>query len=67
MLDLRYDVINWTSKKKVSINDSYILPDGIIVLVKEDIEAYFAGTLIFYDNDEALLTKWILILKSAFL
>ena len=57
MLDLRYDVVNGISKKKVSINDSYILLDGIIVLVKEDIEAYFAGTLIFYDNDEALLTK----------
>lgn len=57
MLDLRYDVVNGTSKKKVSINGSYVLPNGIIVLVKEDIEAYFAGTLIFYDNDEALLNK----------
>ena len=55
MLDLRYDVINGTSKKKVSINGNNVLPNGIIVLVKEDIEAYFAGTLIFYDNDEALL------------
>ena len=30
-----------------SLNGSYILPDGIIVLVKEDIEDYLNGTLIF--------------------
>ncbi len=37
---------------KFSINGSYILPNGIIVLVDEDIEAYFNGTLVFYDKDE---------------
>ena len=35
---------------KVSANGSYILPDGTIVLVEEDIEAYLNGTLVFYDK-----------------
>ena len=34
----------------VSANGSYILPNGIIVLVDEDVEAYLAGTLTFYLN-----------------
>ena len=37
--------------QKVTINGSYILPNGIIVLVDEDIEAYLNGTLVFYDKD----------------
>ena len=58
MLDLRYDVATaGINNRKVSINGSYILPSGIIVLVEEDIEAYFAGTLIFYDEDETLVTQ----------
>ena len=32
-------------------NGSYILPNGIIVLVPEDEEAYFAGTLVFYNGE----------------
>ena len=35
---------------KVSANGSYILPDGTIMLVDEDIEAYLNGTLVFYDK-----------------
>ena len=38
-------------------NGSFILPDGIIVLVDEDIEAYFAGTLEFYYPDDNLETE----------
>ena len=38
--------------QKVSINGSYILPNGIIVLVDEDIEAYENGTLVFYDRED---------------
>lgn len=58
MLDLRYDVATGgINNRKVSINGSYILPNGIIVLVEEDIEAYFGGTLIFYDEDETLVTQ----------
>ncbi|MDE7161209.1 MAG: S8 family serine peptidase [Anaeroplasmataceae bacterium] len=53
-LDLRYDgaQINPFSlvKRKETKNGSYILPNGIIVLVEKDREAYFNGTLIFYDK-----------------
>ena len=41
---------------KYSINGSYILPNGIIVLVDEDIEAYENGTLVFYDKDKLPVT-----------
>ena len=37
--------------QKISINGSYILPNGIIVLVDEDVEAYENGTLVFYDKN----------------
>ncbi len=37
---------------QVSLNGSYILPNGIGVLVEEDIEAYLNGTLVFYNKDE---------------
>ena len=58
MLDLRYDVANGgLSNRKESINGSYILPNGVIVLVEEDIEEYFAGTLIFCDEGEIMVTQ----------
>lgn len=37
---------------QVTSNGSYILPNGIIVLVDADIEAYLNGTLVFYDKDD---------------
>ena len=37
--------------QKATLNGSYILPNGIIVLVDEDVEAYFNGTLVFYDKN----------------
>ena len=37
-----------------TLNGSYILPNGIIVLVEEDIEAYLNNTLVFYKKDEEL-------------
>ena len=40
---------------KVTINGSYILPSGIIILVIQDIEDYLNGTLVFYDKDEVPL------------
>lgn len=46
-----------TSVNIITENGSYILPNGIIVLVEEDIEAYLNGTLIFYDEDETLVTQ----------
>ena len=44
--------INSASVTKVSINGSYILPSGIVVLVDEDLDAYLNGTLVFYDKDK---------------
>ena len=32
-------------------NDDYILQNGVIVLVDEDIEAYMDGTLVFYTGE----------------
>lgn len=43
--------------QKVTLNGSYILPNGIIVLVDEDIEAYFNGTLVFYDKNNLPQTQ----------
>ncbi len=37
---------------KVSVNGSYILSNGIVVLVDADIEAYQNGTLQFYEPDK---------------
>ena len=45
------------STNKVSQNGSYILPDGTIMLVEEDIEAYLNGTLVFYDRDNLPQTQ----------
>lgn len=36
--------------KYITNAGSYILPNGIIVLVNEDIEAYLNGTLEFNDS-----------------
>lgn len=40
-----------------SVNGSYKLSDGTIILVEEDIDAYFEGTLIFYDEGEIPLIE----------
>ena len=34
-----------------SANGSYILPNGIVVLVEEDVEAYMNSTLVFYTGE----------------
>ena len=54
MLDLNMDSANILpiSITKFSVNGSYILPNGIVVLVDEDIEAYMNGTLVFYNRDD---------------
>ena len=41
-----------SASQLVTLNGSYVLPNGVISLVNEDIEAYFAGTLKFYKKDE---------------
>ncbi|MBO5715411.1 MAG: hypothetical protein J6S23_03335 [Clostridia bacterium] len=45
------------SVMKVSANGSYILPDGTIMLVDEDVEEYLNGTLVFYDKDNVPQTQ----------
>ena len=40
---------------KISENGSFILSNGLVVLVDEDIEAYMNGTLIFRNNDEDII------------
>ncbi len=50
-LDLREDTAITNRVNRVSVNGSYILPSGIVVLVEEDVEAYFAGTLVFYEKE----------------
>ena len=43
--------------QKVTLNGSYILPNGIIVLVDEDVEAYLKGTLVFYNKNNLPQTQ----------
>jgi hypothetical protein len=42
---------------RVSVNGSYILPDGNVVLADEDLEAYLNGTLVFYEKDKLPVTQ----------
>lgn len=42
--------INSSAVTKVTINGSFISPNGVIVLEDEDLEAYLNGTLVFYDK-----------------
>ena len=44
--------INSSSVNNVTLNGSFILPNGVIVLQDEDIEAYLNGTLVFYNKNE---------------
>ena len=58
MIDLRDDYYNSiASITQVSVNGSYILPSGIVVLVDEDIQAYLDGTLVFYHPDNVPTTQ----------
>ena len=44
--------INSILVSKITVNGSYILPSGIIVLVDEDYDDYINGELIFYDKEK---------------
>ena len=48
---------NLSSVNNVTINGSFILPNGIIVLKDEDIEEYLNGTLVFCNKNEVLVTQ----------
>ncbi len=55
LVNLKNTIVNVPEMNKitqVTLNGSYILPNGIIVLVDEDIEAYENGTLVWYDKDD---------------
>lgn len=49
--------INSSAVTKVTINGSFILPNGVIVLEDEDLEAYLNGTLVFYDKDKVTVLQ----------
>lgn len=44
--------INSSAVTQATINGSFILPNGVIVLEDEDLDAYLNGTLVFYDKDK---------------
>ena len=52
LLDLTKDVAMTFNSIRYSINGSYICLNGIKVLVDKDVDAYFAGTLVFYEEDK---------------
>lgn len=58
-LDLFEDCANsiMSTITQVSINGSYVLPSGIVVLVDEDLQAYLEGTLVFYHPDNIPTTQ----------
>ena len=56
LLDMRFDIGEMPDiqslTQKFTLNGSYILSNGIIVLVEEDVEAYLHNTLVFFDEDD---------------
>ncbi len=50
-------MISIITTSNIFVVGSYILPNGIIVLVDEDIEAYENGTLVWYDKDDLPQTQ----------
>ncbi len=53
MLDFTDDIASIIqNNNKITLNGSYILSSGIVVLADEDIEAYLNGTLQFYDGNK---------------
>lgn len=59
VLDLRFDAaeVPFQRVAQVSVNGSYILDNGIVVLVDEDVEAYLSGNLVFYNRDSVPSTQ----------
>lgn len=52
---LKVNVDTFRRILKISENGSFILSNGLVVLVDEDIEAYMNGTIIFRNNDEDVI------------
>ena len=56
-LDLDFaEIIRNVQGRQVTLNGSYILPSGVVVLKEEDVDAYIAGTLVFYNENELPIT-----------
>ena len=55
-MDLNNNILN-SSINQYSINGSFIMESGTIVLDEEDIESYFNGVLIFYEKDKNQLIE----------
>ena len=51
MVEIGASIILSPTQLPRSENGSYITPDGIIVLVEEDVEAYLNGELVFYEQN----------------
>ena len=52
MVEIGSSIILSPTQLPRSENGSYFTPDGIIVLVEDDVEAYLNGTLVFYEQNE---------------
>ncbi len=54
LADIGFAELNSNSSAitKVTVNGSFILPNGVIILEAADLEAYLNGTLVFYDKDQ---------------
>lgn len=50
LLDLKYDMAITFKSNMRSINGSIILSNGIVILVENDIESYYDGTLNFFSS-----------------
>lgn len=48
-IENNYELMN-LNYTRYTLNGSYMMDDGTIVLVEEDLESYINGTLIFYNN-----------------
>ena len=50
------NAINSSSVTQITANGSFILPNGVIVLEDENVEAYLNGVLAFHNKHEVSLT-----------
>ena len=58
VLDSDYGIIGPMSNRILhSVNGSYVLANGVVFLVDEDIDAYFNGTLVFFNSNNQLVMQ----------
>ena len=49
--------VNSSAVAQMTLNNSFILQNGVIVLADEDLDAFLNGTLIFYDKDKLVAVQ----------